>query len=246
MPGIGTTSSPWASTQASASWAAVTPRASASTRSRCEPDVGGESVALVPLVPRSGVARVERGRRHRPAEDPATQRRERHEADPEFAQRRQDFVLDPAVEQRVLALHGRERVHRVRPADRRRGRLGQPDVPGLARGHDLRERADGLLDRHLRVHPVQVVQVDVVPAQPRQARIDRAAHVLRPPVHLAALDDEPDFGGEHDASRSGASNGPSNCSFSPSAYTSAVSKNVTPSSSARCTVARDSSRSAVP
>ena len=39
-----------------------------------EPDVGRERVAPVPLVPRSGVARVERRRRHGTAEDPAAQR----------------------------------------------------------------------------------------------------------------------------------------------------------------------------
>ena len=45
------------------------------------------------------------------------------------------------------------------------GQVGVPDVADLARGDQLIERGDGLLDRRQRVRRVQLVQVDVVGAQ---------------------------------------------------------------------------------
>ena len=44
--------------------------------------------------------------------------------------------------------------------------------------HQLGQRADGLLDRRVRVDAVLVVEVDVVGAEPLQRALDRAAHVL--------------------------------------------------------------------
>ena len=62
----------------------------------------------------------------------------------------EDAVLGIAAPQRVLASAARDRMHRVRAADRRRAGLGQPEVAHLARAHQLGHRADGLLDRRLR------------------------------------------------------------------------------------------------
>jgi hypothetical protein len=53
-----------------------------------------------------------------------------------------------------------------RAADRVDRRLGQPEVAHLARGDELGHRADGLLDRHIRIRAVLVVDVDHVDAQP--------------------------------------------------------------------------------
>ena len=49
----------------------------------------------------------------------------------------------------------------------------------------LGHRADGVLDRHLRVDPVLVVEVDHVDPQPAQAGLDPGADVLRPAVDVA-------------------------------------------------------------
>ena len=51
------------------------------------------------------------------------------------------------------------------------------DVPDLALGDQLGQRREGLLDRRHRVGLVQLVEVDVVGAEPAQARLDRAPDV---------------------------------------------------------------------
>src|SRR5215510_6294879 len=56
-------------------------------------------------------------------------------------------------------------MHFVRAPNRRGRRFGQPDVPHLALTDECRERADTLFDWHLRVHPMQVQEVDHVGAQ---------------------------------------------------------------------------------
>jgi hypothetical protein len=48
----------------------------------------------------------------------------------------------------------------------------------LAGAHQVGHRAHGVLDRHLAVHPMLVVQVDVVHTQPLQAGVAGGAHVL--------------------------------------------------------------------
>jgi hypothetical protein len=62
------------------------------------------------------------------------------------------------------------------------GQVRVPDVPDLALGHQLAERGDRFLDRGQRVRGVQLVQVDVVGAQPPQRLLHR-----EPDVTTAAL-----------------------------------------------------------
>ena len=59
-------------------------------------------------------------------------------------------------------------MHSVGAADRGGASLGQPDVADLARGDELGQGADGVLDGRLRIDAVLVVQIDVVGAQPLQ------------------------------------------------------------------------------
>ena len=92
---------------------------------------------------------------------------------PEFAEQRQDLVLDVSGPQGVLGLQRCHRMHRVRPPDRRRCGFGQAEVQHLALGDQLGDRGGGLLDRGVRVDPVLVVQVDV-------GRCPVAAGTLRP------------------------------------------------------------------
>jgi len=69
-------------------------------------------------------------------------------------------------------------VHGLRPLDLVDGHLGEPDPAGLAGRDRLGHRAPGLLDRHLRVDPVQLVEVDVVGTQAAETAVDRLADVL--------------------------------------------------------------------
>ena len=62
--------------------------------------------------------------------------------------------------QRVLALHRGHRLHGVRAADRLRARLGQAEVPHLARRDQVLDGAGDVLDRHVRVDAVLVEEVD--------------------------------------------------------------------------------------
>ena len=64
-----------------------------------------------------------------PVRKPLPKRAERHEADAEFLESRQDLRLRLAPPQRVLALERGDRLDRVRPADRLHAGLGQAEVP---------------------------------------------------------------------------------------------------------------------
>jgi hypothetical protein len=57
-------------------------------------------------------------------------------------------------------------------------------VADLASGDQLRKGTDGLLDGDLGVHPVLVVEVDVVGAQSPQRALDSGADVRRAAVEL--------------------------------------------------------------
>src|SRR5256885_1325880 len=65
--------------------------------------------------------------------------------------------------------------------------VGEADVPDLPLVPQLGERADGLLERHLRVVAVQLVEVDAVDAESAQAPLARLAQVLRPAVACPRL-----------------------------------------------------------
>src|SRR6266480_4553265 len=90
----------------------------------------------------------------------------------------------------------------VRAADGRRTRLGQSQRPYLALLDEPLHRAHRLLDRHLGIDAVLVIEIDRVNAEALQARLAGAHHVLGPAVdillslrslHLAEL------GGDDDA-----------------------------------------------
>src|SRR5712692_5461091 len=86
--------------------------------------------------------------------------------------------------------------------ERIRSRFGKPDVADLARLHEPRHRADRLLDRHVGVDAVQVVEVDGLDAELREARVAGRAHVLGPAVvGLGAVRvvDIAELGADHDA-----------------------------------------------
>jgi hypothetical protein len=70
-------------------------------------------------------------------------------------------------------------VHGVGASDRLGSGLGQADVPDLALGYQLGQRADSVLDRSVRVDPVLVVEVDAVGPQPLQGALDCGPDVRR-------------------------------------------------------------------
>ena len=82
---------------------------------------------------------------------------------PSSSQAARDAVLLQApLHQRVLRLHGGDRQHRVRKANRLRARLGEAEVPDLARLDQILDRARDVLDRHLGIDPVLIVEIDMI------------------------------------------------------------------------------------
>ena len=175
---------PLCSSQASAIWPGVAPlRVAMLAHGRRGPHVRVEVLALIARIAAAEVAlRILLGALHGAGEEAAAERRERHEADAELAQQRDDARLEVALPQRVLALQRRDRMHGVRAADRLLARLGQAEEAHLALAHELGHRADDVLDRHRGIDAVLVEQVDVVGAQPAQRAFDRLADVLGPAV----------------------------------------------------------------
>ncbi len=89
---------------------------------------------------------------------------------------------------------------RLRPAQLLDGDVRQADQADLPLAAEVHERADRLLDRHVLVHAVQLVEVDPLQSQPREARVDRDAQVLGPPVareRVRAVVDEAALGADH-------------------------------------------------
>ena len=95
----------------------------------------------------------------------------------------QRFFALVSVEQRIFVLHRRNGMHLVRAADGLRIGFRQPERAYLALLDQPLHRADGVLDRRVRVDAVLVVEVDDVDAEALQARLAGLHHVLRPPVH---------------------------------------------------------------
>ena len=143
---------------------------------------------------------------HRPdpaAEEAAPERAVRDEADPELAHGRKNLRLRVARPERVLGLKRRDRVDGVGAPDRRRRRLGEAEVAHLPLLHELRHRADRLLDRRLQVDPVLVVEVDRLDSETTERRLAGRANVRGAAVDAEELAvraaDVPELGRQHDA-----------------------------------------------
>src|SRR5579862_7870994 len=128
---------------------------------------------------------------------------ERHKADSKFLQRRQKLSFRPTVEQRVFALHGGNRLDRVRAPYRLNRRFRHAEVLDLACGDQLFDRSRHLLDRHLRINPVLVKEVDVIDAQTLQASVSHRFYMLWPAIGAACalarlkIDVEAELRGNH-------------------------------------------------
>ncbi len=76
-------------------------------------------------------------------------------------------------------------MHRVGAADGCRSGFGHSEMADLAGSDQLGHRAEGFLDRYLRIDPVRVVEIDVVALQTAQAGVASGARVLGSAPHDA-------------------------------------------------------------
>ena len=75
----------------------------------------------------------------------------------------------------------------MRSPDRVRAGLGQTDEADFALGDQLSQNADGFLNRGTRVHPVLVVEVDVVGPEALERALHCDADALRAAVRDAGI-----------------------------------------------------------
>src|SRR4029450_9062677 len=133
-------------------------------------------------------------------EPAATERCVGDERDAELAQCGQRGLGLGAIEQRELALQRADRVNQVRATNGRRRRFAEPEVADLPLLDQPLHGADRLLDRHARIDPVLIVEVDDVHAEPFEAQIAGLGDVLGPAVDDRAPLGRPrlsELGGEH-------------------------------------------------
>ena len=178
---MGTIHGFWASSQASAICAGVAPLLSAMRTEQVDHRlVGRAGLGGEPGQVGADVARRRTAVRlvDAPGEEPAAERAERHQADAELVQDRDDLLFGFAPEQRVLALQRGDRLHGVGAADGAHAGLGQAEVADLARLDEFLDGAGDVLDRHLRVDAVLVQQVDPVGAEPPQRAVHGVADVV--------------------------------------------------------------------
>jgi hypothetical protein len=108
-------------------------------------------------------------------EEALAQRAVGDKADSEFLQRRDHFLLRSPPPQRVFALQSRDRLHRVRAADRLHARFGKAEVLDLAFLNQILHRARHVFDRHVRVNPMLIEQVDDIHLEPLERALDGLA-----------------------------------------------------------------------
>jgi hypothetical protein len=111
-------------------------------------------------------------------EEAAPEGRIGHERDPKFIDQRQQLPLRIAGPKGVLRLQGRDRVDRVGAADGVEAGLAEAKMVDLALFHETGHGPDRVGDRHLRVDPVLVVEVDRLDPEPPQARCAGLRHVV--------------------------------------------------------------------
>ena len=104
------------------------------------------------------------------------------ERDAELAHGRQNLLLDVAADERIFNLQRRDRMHRVRPADRFRRRFRQPDVTDIAGLDHVGDGADRVLDRHRGIEPRGLIEIDMVGAETPQAVGEKILHRDRPDI----------------------------------------------------------------
>src|SRR5262249_16115516 len=159
-----------------------------------EEEVAPQILALKPRHVTPHVASAESvGVRDTPREKAAAQGTVGDKADAERLAKRQDFALHVARPQRIFDLQGGERMHRMRPPDGRRPGLANAEKAHLALADKLAHRADRVLDRNGRIHPMDVIEIDDVGLEPPEALLAGFAHILRPAVREAGIAEQPEI-----------------------------------------------------
>src|SRR5260370_1415287 len=130
-------------------------------------------------------------------------------------------------------------MHRMRAPNRRRRRLGQTEEADFARFDELRHRADCLLDRDLRIDAMLIVEIDDVDLQPLQTRIALLEDILPIAAHAEKLvvrtAHVPELRCDHHILAPAGYRFPTNSSFPPFPYMSALSSQLPPPSRHSCT-----------
>ena len=119
-----------------------------------------------------------------PGQESARQRAPRDDANPLGPAQRQHLPFFLAVDEVVVVLHRHEARPAVALGDLQHLRelpgvhARRADVARLAGPHDVVQRFQGLLDRRVRVEPVDLVEVDVVGPEPSEGGVDGLEQVL--------------------------------------------------------------------
>ena len=151
--------------------------------------------------------------------------------------------------QRELALQRAHGMRRVRARELLDRALGHAEAPDLALQHELRERTEALLDGHVGIDAVQVVEVEARRCRAARARPSQCRRIVSGrPSRTVLRRGKPRFSRPHleAISTSGGrsrSARPTSVSLWPRPYSVAVSKCVTPSSTARCSVRSETASS---
>src|SRR5262245_40991904 len=74
-------------------------------------------------------------------------------------------------------------MHRVRAPNCLWPRFAEPEITHLAGLDQIAHRADSILNRHIHVDPMLIVQIDAIDAESLQGSITSFANILRPAVY---------------------------------------------------------------
>ncbi len=117
---------------------------------------------------------------------PHPERAPRDEADAELLAERDDHLLRPAPQHRILVLNGTDAQRRMGAAQRLRSHLREAPVQDLALRHQLLDGAGDVFDRDLRVDAMLIEEIDAVGAKTLEHALDRELDVVRAAVEARA------------------------------------------------------------
>ena len=110
------------------------------------------------------------------------QRAVRNEADPKFFERRQNFLLRIAIPKRVFALHRRDGLDCMRPANRLYSCFGKTEMLHLAGLDQIHHRSRYIFDGDVGINAVLIEQVDNIGLEPPERSFGDLLDVLWPAV----------------------------------------------------------------
>ncbi len=201
VPGMGTIQGRWASSQASAIWAGVTPLLAArSPQHLHQAQVGGTGLLGKARHYAAKIVRLEAGiGLDGPGQKALAKRAERHETYPQLVEQRQDRLLGLTPPEGIFALQRRHRLHLVGTADGIDAGLGQTEVAHFPLADQILYCAGHLFHRHLGIDAVLIEEIDDIDVEPAQGCLGHGADIFRPavqPIRYLAVP-EAELGGDH-------------------------------------------------